>query len=1049
MNASFRMPSSACFPPRFSPLNIQKNILQRSALTTLKLIAALIAISITIGNAEASPVLNVPSIHINNQYIVSWNYTSVQNQYTVIRLQERINYGSWNDISISNAWSGSLNLQNIDGTHSYRILLCQASQSGCPFFTHQTKNITVNQSTGYFSQDIGSTGAAGHASYNNGIFTIQASGGDIWGTSDGFHYIYRQLSGNSQVTARILDVTNTDSWTKVGVMVRGSLAANAQHSLLLLRPAEGSKFQWRLSNGVQAQSTQNNLLVEYMTAPKYLRLRRQGQKIISYVSDDGLCWQKRFEQDMPNLAANAYYGIALTSHNYGVLATANATDFAVETNPPPINGTCPQMAYDGLFPTPTIWIEPPAATGTSQWLYTTSNPNPGANTTKCNAEDGDDGEKPARRRDGPDHPECLINTGPLAWTMPGYNTTSWSSGVIGFGAGADNNTINTPWDTDSLWLRKTFTLTNQQQKDNLMFYGKWSKGITIYINGVLATHTKGDARQYRYQGLKNRAREALQIGTNVIAVRVEAFEWRKNSNGNIYIQTTYPKYFDMGITTNAALANTHIGTLTPAQSDHIQLFADKMKEYFQEQGITGGALAIGESGQSKGSWVLGYKTPELQTPLANNSILRLASNDKVVTRALVVELINRDQNNQNGLKPDSKYFDYLQNNLGINLQLPQGRTVGQYMSDVTIDQLIQHRGGIPEVDRAYIDQIAFSFGVIPMDLEPVHLVQWIRTLDTNIIPGSEFKYSSNGHFLLRFLANEIIKSQGKTMEQFLEQEMGIANTIVSYDRVVDRDSREPGYFIQDELHDRHVFMENYFAFAMGAESFVDYTDGYHIDYELQNGTYVGHGHSHTGSMDGTTSLMLHDTINNRSLMMNTSLAAKIDELSDTLGRYFWQPECSWGIIENPINSLGSKFFRDQYLNQQTGLASSPIATRGWVSARWTINSVPGTSYYTIINDWDGLHHLYMDTFDNNKLKVGSMPSGLPANAARWRIEVVAPENPGLMRYRIRNAHNASYYLSNEDQGLDDPNYTSSHKISLRNDHQNHWHSSQWMFCQVQ
>src|SRR5690606_2866730 len=124
-------------------------------------------------------------------------------------------------------------------------------------------------------------------------------------------------------------------------------------------------------------------------------------------------------------------------------------------------------------------------------------------------------------------------------------------------------------------------------------------GITIYINGVLATHTKGDARQYRYQGLKNRAREALQIGTNVIAVRVEAFEWRKNSNGNIYIQTTYPKYFDMGITTNAALANTHIGTLTPAQSDHIQLFADKMKEYFQEQGITGGALAIGESGQSK------------------------------------------------------------------------------------------------------------------------------------------------------------------------------------------------------------------------------------------------------------------------------------------------------------------------------------------------------------------------------------------------------------------------------------------------------------------
>src|SRR5439155_1391241 len=44
--------------------------------------------------------------------------------------------------------------------------------------------------------DIGSTGAAGSATYFNGTFTVKGAGSDIWNTSDSFHFVYQPFSGN-------------------------------------------------------------------------------------------------------------------------------------------------------------------------------------------------------------------------------------------------------------------------------------------------------------------------------------------------------------------------------------------------------------------------------------------------------------------------------------------------------------------------------------------------------------------------------------------------------------------------------------------------------------------------------------------------------------------------------------------------------------------------------------------------------------------------------------------------------------------------------------
>ncbi|MEJ7654384.1 MAG: hypothetical protein WKH64_14185 [Chloroflexia bacterium] len=54
--------------------------------------------------------------------------------------------------------------------------------------------------TQWANQDIGVVGSSGSASHSNGTFTVNASGADIWGTSDSFHFLYQPLSGNAQTT---------------------------------------------------------------------------------------------------------------------------------------------------------------------------------------------------------------------------------------------------------------------------------------------------------------------------------------------------------------------------------------------------------------------------------------------------------------------------------------------------------------------------------------------------------------------------------------------------------------------------------------------------------------------------------------------------------------------------------------------------------------------------------------------------------------------------------------------------------------------------------
>lgn len=187
------------------------------------------------------------------------------------------------------------------------------------------------------SRDIGRVAATGSTSIANGVYTVRASGADIWGTADEFRFVYGTMTGDGEITARVDSVTATNPWTKAGVMIRERLSSNSRFAYTLVAAANGVDFQHRLSDGASARSATADRVTR---APHWVRLRRIGNVFTAYVSPDGHSWRQHGQSASITMGSTVYVGLAVTSHRDGRLATAvySSVNYGpMGTTPPPVN----------------------------------------------------------------------------------------------------------------------------------------------------------------------------------------------------------------------------------------------------------------------------------------------------------------------------------------------------------------------------------------------------------------------------------------------------------------------------------------------------------------------------------------------------------------------------------------------------------------------------------------------------------------------------------------------------------------------------------------
>ncbi len=160
---------------------------------------------------------------------------------------------------------------------------------------------------GWASLNIGKIKKSTEDSYENNSFTITASGNGVKGNSDQFGFLYHSLSGDGEIVARVISVSNARSNTFAGVMIRETLDSAAAHHTAGLN-VEGVQAKWRFFNG----GNTNKKVGSTENVPRWLKIQRVSDYLISSESADGQKW-KTLKTEKIKMQSEVQMGLVVTS----------------------------------------------------------------------------------------------------------------------------------------------------------------------------------------------------------------------------------------------------------------------------------------------------------------------------------------------------------------------------------------------------------------------------------------------------------------------------------------------------------------------------------------------------------------------------------------------------------------------------------------------------------------------------------------------------------------------------------------------------------------
>ncbi len=215
---------------------------------------------------------------------------------------------------------------------------------------HVNKDPSSLAEEGWHSVDIGNAAIAGTASLANGVLTVKGNGklgkeeGSISGTvaadasKDAFHFVYKEITGDTEVTAKLESIASVDNHAFSGIMIREDLSDNGAAAALGLSWVKYTNLPWSMYlTGRDIKGGNFDLLAEDLDSQAaaakkgialqpdipfkkmgvslgyFMKLVRKENTFIAYSSADGENWDL-IGQRTVDMNETVYAGFAADSN---------------------------------------------------------------------------------------------------------------------------------------------------------------------------------------------------------------------------------------------------------------------------------------------------------------------------------------------------------------------------------------------------------------------------------------------------------------------------------------------------------------------------------------------------------------------------------------------------------------------------------------------------------------------------------------------------------------------------------------------------------------
>ncbi|WP_035616024.1 Calx-beta domain-containing protein [Haloferula sp. BvORR071] len=290
-------------------------------------------LNISVANVNDAPVFTVdPMTREAGSETVAYTGTSLAGSAVDADAGDSITYSkvagpAWLTVA-ANGTLGGTPPSGSAGSNAFTVRATDVSGA----FDEAVVNITIAGNglpLPWDEDDVGTGITAGSATHNAGVYTVSGAGalgsGFLTSKNDAFHFVWQTLSGDGEIIARISSLQATGTSSRVGVMIRDTLATNSRH--VFMGMTDDNDYRW-----VRRTSTNGNTSTTTSstgTVPNtWVRLVRSGSTITAYKSANGTTWTQVGSLSA-SFPANCYIGLVTASGTSTGLNTSQFSNVSV------------------------------------------------------------------------------------------------------------------------------------------------------------------------------------------------------------------------------------------------------------------------------------------------------------------------------------------------------------------------------------------------------------------------------------------------------------------------------------------------------------------------------------------------------------------------------------------------------------------------------------------------------------------------------------------------------------------------------------------------